>query len=269
MRSLLGDGVMFVTSSSLGFGFLMIVPAPAQQPAPSSRLDEIMKRGTLRVGMTGDYLPFTYLDKSTSKFRGFDVDMAEALGKALGVKVEYVPTAWPQLMKDFEADNFDIAMGGISITLDRQKKGMFSTPIMREGKTPIARCADAGKYQTIADIDNSGTRVIVNPGGTNERFARANVKNAEIRVFGDNVTIFDEIAKGNADLMMTDSSETRYQQKLHAGVLCAVHPGEPFDFAEKAYWLQRDVALQAFVEQWLHLAMEVGSFKRIYAAWFE
>jgi cyclohexadienyl dehydratase len=114
--------------------FLLSVPAHAQQP---SRLDEIVKRGALRVGMTGDYLPFTYFDKTTSKFRGFDVDMAEALGKALGVRVEYVQTAWPQLMKDFEADNFDIAMGGVSITLDRQKKGMFSTPIMREGKTPI------------------------------------------------------------------------------------------------------------------------------------
>jgi cyclohexadienyl dehydratase len=245
--------------------FLVAIPAHAQEP---SRLDEIMKRGTLRVGMTGDYLPFTSLDKATEKFRGFDVDMAEALGKALGVKVEYVHTAWPQLMKEFEADDFDVAMGGISITLDRQKKGLFSTPIMREGKAPIARCADE-KYQTIADIDKSGTRVIVNPGGTNERFARANVKNAEIRVFGDNVTIFDEIAKGNADLMMTDSSETRYQQKLHAGVLCAVHPEKPFDFAEKAYWLQRDVALKAFVDQWLHIAMEDGSFKRIYAAWFE
>ena len=39
-------------------------------------------------------------------------------------------------------------MGGVSITLDRQKKGMFSTPIMREGKTPIARCTDKGKYET-------------------------------------------------------------------------------------------------------------------------
>jgi len=243
---------------------LMTPQAHAQQDA--SRLDEIEKRGTLRVGMTGDYLPFTYLDKEISKFRGFDVDMAEALGKALGVKVEFVQTAWPRLMKDFEADNFDIAMGGVSITLDRQKKGMFSTPIMREGKTPIARCTDRGKYETIADIDRPGTRVIVNPGGTNERFARANVKSAEIRVYGDNVTIFDEIAKGNADLMMTDSSETRYQQKLHPGVLCAVHPEKPFDFAEKAYWLQRDVTLKAFVDQWLHLAMEDGSFAKIYAA---
>jgi len=253
--------------SCLAVAFLlMAAPAHAQQ---SSRLDDIIKRGMLRVGLTGDYLPFSSFDKETQTFRGFDVDMAEALGKALGVKVEYVQTAWPQLMKDFEADNFDIAMGGVSITLDRQKKGMFSTPIMREGKTPIARCADKGKYDTIADIDKSGTRVIVNPGGTNERFARANVKNAEVKTYNDNVTIFDEIAKGNADLMMTDASETRYQQKLHAGVLCAVHPEKPFDFAEKAYWLQRDVALKAFVDQWLHIAIEDGSFKKIYAAWFE
>jgi len=253
-------------SSLAAMLILAAAPAYAQN---RSRLDEVVSRGTLRVGTTGDYLPFTFFDKETQKFRGFDVDMAEALGKALGVKVDYVQTAWPQLMSDFEADKFDIVMGGVSITLDRQKKGFFSTAIMREGKTPIARCSDKDKYLTIADIDRPGTRVIVNPGGTNERFARANIKSAEIKVFGDNVAIFDEIAKGDADLMMTDASETRYQQKLHPGVLCAIHPDKPFDFAEKAYWLQRDVALKAFVDQWLHIAIENGSFGRIYAAWFE
>ena len=245
---------------------LSAASAHAEQP---SRLDDIVKRGMLRVGMTGDYPPFSYLDKANSKFRGFDVDMAEVLGNALGVKVAYVQTAWPRLMQDFDADKFDIAMGGISITPDRQQHGIFSTPVMRDGKTPIARCADKGKYDTIADIDKLGTRVIVNPGGSNERFARANIKNAELKTYNDNVTIFDEIAKGNADLMMTDASETRFQQELHAGVLCAVHPDKPFDFSEKAYWLQRDAALKAFVDQWLHISMEDGTFKRIFATWFE
>lgn len=247
----------------------LLIAANVAHAQQASRLDEIIKRGSLRVGMTGDYLPFTSLDKATQTFRGFDVDMAEQLGKALGVKVEYVQTAWPQLTRDFEADKFDIAMGGVSITLDRQKLGLFSAPIMREGKTPIARCTDTAKFATIADIDRSGVRVIENPGGTNERFARANLRSAEITIHGDNVTIFDEIAKGNADLMITDASETRYQQKLHQGVLCAVHPDKPFDFAEKAYWLQRDAVFKAFVDQWLHIAMENGSFARIYAAWFE
>jgi cyclohexadienyl dehydratase len=264
----LTENSMFRALAGLALA-LLISSAQAQQAQAPSRLDEIVQRGTLRVGMTGDYLPFTYLDKETKTFRGFDVDMAQALGKALGVQVEFVPTSWPQMMKDFEADSFDIAMGGVSITFDRQKKGLFSNPIMREGKTPIARCADNGKYDTLAEIDKPGTRVIVNPGGTNERFARANVKNADIRVFPDNTKIFDEIANGDVDLMITDASETRYQQKLHPGVLCAVHPDKPFDFAEKAYWLQRDVALKAFVDQWLHVSKEDGSYQKIYAAWFE
>src|SRR5512136_2681398 len=87
---------------------IVILVAPATHAQQISRLDAIVKRGTLRVGMTGDYLPFSYFDKTTSTFKGFDVDMAEALARALGVKVEYVHTAWPQLAGDFEADRFDV-----------------------------------------------------------------------------------------------------------------------------------------------------------------
>ena len=246
----------------------MLVASTAHAQAPS-RLEAIVKRGTLRVGMTGDCAPFSAFDPATSTFHGFDVDMADDLAKTLGVRVEYVHTAWPKLAQDFEAGRFDIAMGGISITPERQSEGLFSTPIMREGKTPIAGCRDVNRYQTLTDIDRPGIRVIVNPGGTNERFARANIKNAEIRVYPDNVRIFDEIAEGHADLMITDASETRYQQKLHPGVLCAVHPDRPFDHAEKAYWLQRDAALKAFVDDWIKQARKDGRFARIYAAWFE
>jgi cyclohexadienyl dehydratase len=71
-------------------GLSLATSAWAQQ---ASRLDEIIKRGTLRVGMTGDYRPFTSLDKASENFSGFDVDMAESPGKALGVKVDYVQTA--------------------------------------------------------------------------------------------------------------------------------------------------------------------------------
>ena len=250
--------------------------APAVLPTPPivvqaspARLDAILTRGTLRVGMTGDYRPFTGWDKDKNAFDGFDVDVAQALAKSMGVKVEFVKTSWPTLMKDFQADAFDIAMGGVSVTLDRAKVGYFSTPIMREGKTPIVRCEDKGKYEELSQIDRSGVRVVVNPGGTNERFARANVKTAPITVFPDNASIFEEIAEGRADVMMTDSSETLYQQKQHPGVLCAVHPDKPFDFAEKAYWMQRDMPLKQFVDQWLHIARETGDFAKMRAKYFD
>jgi cyclohexadienyl dehydratase len=255
---------------SSGVLFVLAVLAFANQAlAQTSRLDDILARGVLRVGTTGDYRPFTALDKASGAYAGFDIDLAQSLGAALGVKVEFEPTSWPNLAMDFKAGAFDIAMGGISVTLDRAKSGFFSIPYMREGKTPIARCADKDKYQTLADIDRPEVKVIANPGGTNERFDRANLHAAAIALYPDNLKIFDEIAKGDADLMITDASETRFQQKLHAGVLCAIHPDKPFDFAEKAYWMPQDPALKAFVDQWLHMAMENGAFAAIYAKWFE
>jgi cyclohexadienyl dehydratase len=242
--------------------------ATSHAGAQESRLDQIVAKGTLRVGTTGDYKPFTYLDKTANQFSGMDIDLAESLGKALGVKVEFVQTSWPNLMKDFEADKFDIGMGGISVTLDRQKKAFFSIPVMREGKTPIARCENKDKFQTIEQIDKPGVKVIVNPGGTNERFARGHLKTAQINVYPDNTTIFDQIAKGDADLMITDSSETRYQQKLKPE-LCAIHPDQPFDFAEKAYLLPRDMALKQFVDTWLHISVETGAYQAIYSKWLQ
>jgi len=256
----------FVLCAALLLGLAASVPAARAQQ--SSRLDEIIARGTLRVGSTGDYKPFTYLDKATNQFSGFDIDFAEDLGKALGVKVEFVPTSWPNLMKDFEAGKFDVAMGGISVTLERQKKAFFSEAYLREGKTAIARCENKDRFQTLEQINRPGVRVITNPGGTNEKFARANAASAEIKVYGDNTTIFDELVKGNADLMMTDSSETLYQQRLKPQ-LCAIHPDKPFDFAEKAYMLPRDPALKAFVDQWLHIAKESGAYQAIYAKWLQ
>ena len=251
--------------------FLLLAPAAyAQGAAPGGTLlDEIIARGVLRVGSTGDYKPFTFLNPATKEFEGIDIDMAASLAKALGVKVEIVKTAWPNLMADFTAGKFDAAMGGVSVSLERQKKGLFTIPYMVDGKTPIARCADKDKYATVAGIDQAATRVITNPGGTNEKFARDNFKQAPITVYSDNVTIFDQIAGEKADVMVTDASETLLQQKLHSGVLCSLHPDKPFNFSEKAYWLARDYAFKAFADQWLHIAIESKEYQAITDKWLK
>ncbi len=247
------------------FSALLVFVTPAL--AQNSRLDEIISRGALKVGTTGDYRPFSALDKATSAYSGLDIDLAQSLAAALGVKAEFVATSWPNLARDFDAGAFDIAMGGVSVTLDRARKGFFSIPYLREGKTPIARCADKDKYQTLAAIDRPEVTVIANPGGTNEQFDRAHLHEAKIAIYPDNATIFDQLAAGKADLMITDASETRYQQKLHQGVLCAIHPDKPFDFAEKAFWMPRDEPLKAFVDQWLHMTMENGTLAAETAKW--
>ena len=226
-----------------------------------SRLDEIVAHGALRVALTGDYRPFSFLDKATGQYTGLDVDMANNLAESLGVKLEIVPTTWSTLLADLNGDKFDVGMGGISVNLARQKTAFFSAPVLRVGKTPIARCADKARFQTLAQIDRPGVRVIVNPGGTNEKFDRANLKQATIVTFPDNTKIFEELVAKRADVMITDSVETKLQQKLHPE-LCAIHPDQPFDYGELAYLLPRDLPLQQYVNQWLHLAMENGTWRQ-------
>ncbi len=177
---------LFVTALWAG------IVAPAL--ADGSRLDTILERHVLRVGTTGDYRPFTGLEKGTGEYSGFDIDMARALAKALGVSIAFAPTTWSGLAQGLAEGDFDIAMGGVSVTLDRQRIGFFSAPYLRDGKTPIARCSDQQKFQTLTDIDRPGVKVIANPGGTNERFDRARLHAADIILYADNLTIFDQLA---------------------------------------------------------------------------
>ncbi|MDR5829811.1 transporter substrate-binding domain-containing protein [Caballeronia sp. LP006] len=248
-------------------GSVGTVPAPPPPVAPPTRLDDILGRHTLRVCTTGDYKPYTFL-RTDGQFEGIDIDLAESLAKSLGAKAEYVKTSWSNLMNDF-IDKCDIAVGGVSTTLDRQKRAFFTAPYMEDGKTPIVRCDDVDNYQTVEQIDQPNVRTIVNPGGTNERFAKQFFPHSQLIEYPDNVTIFKQILDGKADVMVTDASETLLQQKLNPG-LCTVHPDKPFQFGEKAYLLPRgDVVWQQYVDQWLHLARGSGEFQAVVDKWLK
>ncbi len=236
--------------------------------AQESRLDRVRASGALRVCLTGDYKPFSFL-RPDGQFEGADVDLARSLAAALKVEPRFVKTSWPTLLDDFTGGACDIGMGGISISLERQLRAGFSIPTMVDGKAPIARCADVAKYGSLEAIDRPDVRVVVNPGGTNERFAKTRLKNAQVRVYPDNVTIFDEIVAGRADVMITDASETMMQHKLRPS-LCTVPVDRPLQYSEKAFLLPRDdVPFKAFVDQWLHLAQANGEFAATMDRWLK
>jgi cyclohexadienyl dehydratase len=248
---------------AVAFAFLAS-QAFAQTPS-GSRLDDVIKSGKLHVCTPGDYKPFSF-QRPDGGFEGLDVDLVQSAAKALGVEVVMVKTAWPALMKDF-IEKCDVAVGGISVTTDRQKTAFFTTAYMVNGKAPITKCENVSKFQTIADIDKPSVTVIENPGGSNERFARANFKQAKIVIFPDNVTIFDEIRKGNADVMISESVETIVQQKLRPG-LCAVNPDKPLQYGEMAWLIPRgDSAMKGWMDTWMHLAKASGEYDQIAGRW--
>ena len=250
-------------------GFIAAFWLAFASAAVDNQLDAIRAAGVLRIGTTGDYKPFSYRT-GTGTYVGLDIEMAESLAWSLGVKLELVATTWPTLMQDLAANHFDIAMGGISITPERQQQALFSIPYLRDGKTAITRCDQQHQFETLSQIDNPGVRLIVNPGGTNERFVRSHIRQAAITVYPDNVTIFDQLVDGRADVMITDAVEARLQQRLHPQ-LCALHPDAPFEVTEKAYLLPdsplRDPALKQFVDDWLTQKIASGEFDAAFERW--
>jgi len=236
------------------------------QATADSTLDTVMKAGVLRACTPGDYKPFSFL-KPDGSYEGIDIDLASSLAAAIGAKLELVKTSWANLVPDFAAGKCDIAIGGISVTTERQKRVFFSTAYMVNGKTPIVRCDDVKKFQSVADIDKAGVRVIANPGGSNERFAKANFKTATLTIHAENLTIFDEILAKRADVFVTEAAEALTQQKLKPG-LCAVNPDKPLQYGEMAYMLPRnDVVMKSFVDQWLHLSKASGEYQKTVDKW--
>ncbi len=183
-------------------------------PADAARLEDITDRGTIRIGTTGDYRPMSYLNKETGEYEGFDAALAQAIADSLHVKVEYVPTTWPTLSADTAADKFDIAICGITRTYDRARTLEMSDGYLLFGKTILCRSGDAAKYQSIEDMNRPEVRVMFNPGGTNERFAREHLPNATLLVHEFNAEIPGLIAEGAADIMITETMEAIRYEKM-------------------------------------------------------
>ncbi|XOV89332.1 MAG: gamma subclass chorismate mutase AroQ [Pseudomonadota bacterium] len=224
------------------------------------RLAQVLETGILRVGTTGDYAPFSRATDNNT-FEGIDIDLAHDLAAALGARIQFFQTSWPTLMQDLAAGKFDVGMSGISRNTARQKVAFFSPAYYRGGKTPIIRCEDRAKFTSLAEINQPGVRVIVNPGGTNQAFVQENINAAAVRVFDDNTTIFDEIANHRADVMITDAIEVKLKT-AEIPTLCAAMPGQTLTYLEKAYLLPQDIYLQAFVSTWLELRMADGTVSR-------
>ena len=193
----------------------------AAQAGP--RLDKIMETKVIRVGTPGDYRPFAI--KTDTGFSGHDIDLIETMAKELGVKVEYVQTSWPNLMKDLQSNQFDVAVGGITRNVNRIRLVEMLPGYAPFGKVALVRSADKAKFTTADSLNQASVRVIKNPGGTNEAYVLANLKAAQVATHDKNAEIPALIADGKGDVMITETYEALHYAKadprLHAAFINA------------------------------------------------
>ena len=232
-----------------------------------SRWQQIQKSRILRVGTTLDYAPFSYLSERGEP-EGLDIVLATQLAESLGARLVWVRTSWPTLMEDFRSGAFDIGMSGISIIPSRAREGFFTTAYHEGGKTPITHCNLKTRFTSLDAIDRAGVRVVVNPGGTNERYVNTALKAATIVRHPDNETIFEALRAGKADLMITDAIEVLVMAKRYDD-LCPSMPGSLLTQQNKGWLLPKDTALLTRVEQFLGPLIESGELDRLKASAIE
>ena len=180
--------------------------------APQTTVERIKQRGKIIVGTTGDYRPLSFCEPETGEYWGFGIEMAREIAGQLDVGIVFTKTSWPTLSADVLASPqlFDLAIGGITITDARRETMLMSDGYLANGKTILCRSSETNRFQSLADIDRPEVRVMVNPGGLNEKFANENLTHATIIIHQKNEEIPSLIAEGEADVMITEITEAPY-----------------------------------------------------------
>lgn len=209
-------------------------PTAPVAPAPS----------VLRVATSGDYAPFSI--ESNGVAGGMDIEVAERLGRDLGMRVELVHVAWPDLTAATRRSDFDIAMGGVTMRPDRVLVGRYTRPYATVGAVGLIRAADTARFPALDALDRPGVRIAVNAGGHLENLARARFPRAQITAVPDNRAVLPRLREGTADAVVTDTAEWRAWQGSDLRVL------GPFSLDHKAYLLPADrEALAAQLDAWI------------------
>jgi ABC-type amino acid transport substrate-binding protein len=203
------------------------------------KVAEILDRGTILFGTTGDYRPLSFCEPDGT-YWGFGIDVANEIARRLGVDIEFKKTSWPTLTADVltKPQIFDLAIGGITITDTRQETMLMSDGYLANGKTILCRASEADRYKSLADIDKPEVTVMVNPGGLNERFANENLTHATIIVHSKNEEIPALIAEGKADVMITEITEAPYYVQTDTR-LAAPLINTPFTHGEIGVLMQK------------------------------
>jgi ABC-type amino acid transport substrate-binding protein len=203
------------------------------------KVAEILERGTILFGTTGDYRPLSFCEPDGT-YWGFGIEVANEIAKRLGVSIEFKKTSWPTLTADVQAEpqTFDLAIGGITITDTRKETMLMSEGYLANGKTILCRASEADRYKSLTDIDKPEVTVMVNPGGLNEKFAKENLTHANIVVHQKNEEIPTLIAEGEADVMITEITEAPYYVQTDTR-LAAPLLNAPFTHGEIGVLMQK------------------------------
>ncbi len=231
--------------------------------AHAGTLDGIKKRGYLLWGSDAEGgAPYIFPDpKDPSKLIGFEVDLADAIARELGVKAKQAQNAWDSLIPALERGDFDIAMNGIEITPARKERVLFSVPyyiyteqlVVRKEETKIRNTSDL-RGKKVGTLSGTAAQTILEKMG-----------GVDVKIYSGQVEPYEDLAIGRIDAVLLDLPIAAYYARPNPELKYAGAPvGEGFyGIAVR----RGDGGLRDRIDSILTKLMQSGELRRIYEKW--
>ena len=238
-----------------------------QQITQESSLEQALRRGVLRVGMS-TFVPWAMKDK-TGKLIGFEIDVATRLAKDMGVKVKFVPTKWAGIIPALLTGKFDVIIGGMGILPKRNLKVNFSVPYDYSGMSMVANRELAAGFNNLEDFNSPDVVLSVRLGATPVDAAKKYMPRAQLRMFDDESQAVQEVINGNAHAMVSSAplpafQALKYPEKLFLPIK-GTFTKEPIGFAVR----KGDFDTLNFFNNWIIFVTSEGWLTERKHYWFE
>ncbi len=251
---------------SLLFAVLMALAITTSTMAGT--LDEIQKRGKLRVGMEPGYMPFE-LKNQKGEIIGFDVDMANRMAKAMGVELELVDTAWDGIIAALLTGKFDVIMSGMTLTQERNMAFNFAPPYIVIGQSILIKKDLAGTVKTYKDLNDAKYTIASKLGTTGEQATKRMIPNAKYISYETEQEGVLELVNGKIDAFIYDLpyNTVAIGQKGQGKI---VHLDTPFTFEPLAWAVRKgDPDILNWMENFMYQIKNDGTYDKIYHKWFQ
>ena len=166
-------------------------------------LDEIKESKTINIGVFSDKHPFGYVDEE-GKYQGYDIYLAERLGKDLGVNINYVSTEAANRIEYLQSGKVDIILANFTVTNERKEAVDFALPYMN-----VAPGVISPKDKVVTDLANwnADDQMIVISGTTAEAFLVKNYPNIKLQKYDSYATAKNALENGNGAAWANDNTE--------------------------------------------------------------
>ncbi|MBV8565901.1 MAG: transporter substrate-binding domain-containing protein [Methylobacteriaceae bacterium] len=214
----------------IGCAVAVVAVAALCGVAQARSLDDIIKAGTIRIGVNPNFPPNSSYG-ANNEFEGFDIDIGNKIAEAMKVKAEFVPTETPQRVPFLVSDKIDISLGALTRTAERAKLIDYTVPLHTEvmavlttDKVNISKWTDLndGKY-TLANMHGNWT----------VDWTKQNLPNAKLSLVDNIADTVRLVAQGRADAIVENIDFFMKHTKNYPDVKWKVLP-DPIDVAYDA-----------------------------------